>query len=459
MRIVAIFALVLLLLGRNRLFLLYLWVAASPILSNLIRIRNDNPFYGSYRIVDYVGYASGPSKHLIEILDFDRIVLILLFLVVMKQVHRSRDYFVTRAQQWLGLFAATVFVSGLLSNNVLNAMRIATDTFGLCYLSFVIGRTYFADPKAWKGFLNAILALGAILGCTCVLEYRKFGEWGLATYGDAYRVTGPFRYWETLGMAASLVAYVAWFKWVTTSGPRARLKQAGYLVLCLLMAYCVFRTQTRTIMLALALGLGLLLYRASKTHVMSKSLIRKLSLVLALIVTFLLVAPEWLTNTRFYRDTINREATKDGRAETYVAATRMFLHNPLTGIGLKNFQDDMRLYMSAREVTFSSLENTSCHSSYFVTASEMGLMGFIPLVGLIASAFTLCSRYTNQSTHSEDRAWGVAMLGMTMTFFMCGTAFDPFFDTTMQNQLFYMCLGSAAARMEASRSSSKESVP
>lgn len=448
MRIPAIYLFVLLLFFWKRSYLLLVWVVASPFLSNLITIRNDNPFFGSYRIVDYEGYLAGPSKQFVELLDFDRIVLVLLFLAVVNQIRRPTNLLVARVQRWLGIFALAVFISALFSHNVLNALRKAVDTFGLCYLAFIIGRTYLADREAWTQFLNAMLVLGVILGCTCVIEYRKFGEWNLDKYGDAHRVAGPFRYWETLGMLVSIVAFVAWFKWVTAVGPRLRLKQAGYLMLGLLMAHCVFRTQTRTIMLALALGTALLLYRA-RGAVMSQALVRKLVLALCLGIVFLLLAPELLTSTRFYQNTVSREQTADGRKETYIAAARMFVQNPLIGIGLKNFEPHMKYYMRANEVVLSSLVNTSCHSSYFVIAAECGLMGLIPFLALMASAFVMCNRHASRGVQLADKAWGIAMLGMTVMFFLCGTFFDPFFDPTMQNQLYYLCLGGTAAQMEA----------
>lgn len=448
MKILAIYFFVLVLLYWNRTWLLYVWVAASPFISNLIVIRNDNPFFGSYRIVDYEGYSSGPAKRLIELFDFDRIVLLLLFLIVLKKFRRPADPSVVRVQRWLGFFGLTVFVSALYSHNVLNALRKATDTFGLCFIAFLIGRTYLTDRKIWSRFLSTILLLGAILGSLCIIEYHKFGDWNLSIYGDAYRVTGPFRYWETLGMTLAIVSFVVWFRWVTTTGPRLKLRQAAYLAIGALLIYGIFRTQTRTIMLALGVG-GFMLLFLARGVVMSRAVVKRVMLIAILGGIFILLAPEFLAKTRFYQATISRVQTKEGRAETYIAAWRMFYQNPLMGIGLKNFQDDMKLYVSAQEITHSSLERSSCHSSYFVTAAECGLMGLIPLICFIGAAFAMCRKYLKESVESEDKAWAIAMLGMSITFFLCGITFDPFFDPTMQNQLFCMCLGGTAARLEA----------
>jgi O-antigen ligase len=446
-KILAIYGIVIFLLLRQRSTLLLLWVAASPIISNLISIPKDNPFFGSYRIVDYVGYAAGPAKRFVELLDFDRAVLLVLFLAAWPSMRAPLDATVSRLNRWLGVLALSVLVSALYSHNVLNGLRKAVDTFGLCYIAFLIGRAYLSDPRVREQFVNAILLLGLILGVTCLIEYQKFGEWNLRTYGDAHRVTGPFRYWETLGITASLIGFVCWFKSVTTVNSGQRLRKAGFAALAVLMAYCVFRTQTRTIIFALVLGTLFLLYTASSV-VLSKVTVRRLVMAALLTMVVLLVAPGFLTSTRFYRDTLNRTETEDSRKEAYTAATRMFLYNPLAGIGLKNFQDEMGNYMSAQEMIHSAPGISSCHSSYLVTAAECGLMGLVPLSLLIVSAFVMCRRLAAVSTLPSDKAWAATMLGMTLTFYLCGMTFDPFYDPTMQNQLFYMCLGGTAARMD-----------
>lgn len=427
-------------------YLLLFWVAASPFISNLINIPKENPFFGSYRIVDYMGYLSGPAKHFVEMISFDRSVLILLFLSTLRYHRREMNPAARSVQLYLGLFTVVVFFCALFSENVLNALRKAVDTFGLCYLAFIIGKVYFEDDRLWRYFLGAIIVLGITLGITCYLEYQLYGEWNLAKYGDAHRVAGPFRYWETLGMTVALIAFVCYHRWATTKDAPGRLKQILYLLLGALMLWCVFRTQTRTIMIAVTLGLTIVLM-ASRGEILTPLQVRRLvALVLAGCV-FLLIMPELLTNTRFYRSTINRDQTREGRQETYVAAGRMFLSNPLFGIGLKNFIPEMRNYIAREEVSLSIIGASSCHSSYLVVAAECGLAGLLPLGCLIVSAFRAGRQLYVSGKYLHERAWGIAMLGMTAAYFYCGTTFDPFFDPTMQNQLYFMCLGCTAARL------------
>jgi O-antigen ligase len=342
--------------------------------------------------------------------------------------------------------ALAVLVSALFSNNVVNALRKGIDTFGLCYFAFLLGKAHFGTDAGRSRFVNAFLALGLVVGLTCLAEYRTFGEWNLEKFGDAHRVTGPFRYWETLGMLVAIILYAVWFKWVTAEGRRAFWQKAATLGLGAILLWCIYRTQTRTIMLATAIGVSVLVY-LSYGELMSRRLVRTAFAGALLAAAALFVTPELLQNTRFYQQTVNRTATKDNRMETYVAAVRMFAASPVFGIGLKNFQDDWGNYVSATEVVYSTIGATSLHSSYLVVAAECGLMGLVPMGFLIWSALRMCWDFRQRSTLFQDRAWAVAVMGMTCTFFLCGITFDPFFDPTIQNQLFYMILGCTVGRM------------
>lgn len=425
--------------------LLLLWIVASPIVSNLIVIPKDNPFFGSYRIVDYVGYSAGAANAIVMLLNPDRFVLLLLLFTSWKE-RDSAGHQRSKAETWLGIFTIAVFASALCSHNILNALRKATDTYGLCFAAFLIGKTYFCNEKEWKNLVNAMLGFGFLLGCVGYLEYAKYGEWNLAKYGDAHRITGPFRYWETLGMSVSLVAFIAWFKFFTAPGEVSWIKRCVPVVIGILALWCVFRTQTRTIMLALGAGLALTTYLACG-EIMSKRLVVALTTVLLVGGLFLVISPEILKNTRFYNETLNRQVTADGRKETYIAAQRMFFQNPIFGIGLKNYQDDMKNYMSRNEAVICSLENTSCHSSYYVIAAELGMLGIIPFALFMWHSVASCHNYFRRSPSTADRAWGFAMIGMSITYFACAITFDPFFDPTVQNWLYCMCLGCTVGRL------------
>lgn len=447
MKILAIFALVLLVFLRNRFALLLAWVVVAPLATNVLTIPQDNPFFGSYRIVDYEGYLAGSAKHFLLLVDFDRTVLVLLALAGYQACRPLTDARARSMQQWLGWFTVAVLVGAFFSDNIVNAVRKGIDTFGLCYLAFIIGRTYLARETAHRAFVLAIFALGLWLGLSGIVEYRQFGEWNLSKYGDAHRVAGPFRYWETFGMAVVMVGFVAVSEWLRGRGARPAWQRWGIMALAGLMLYSAFRTQTRTILIATSVGLLVVLSRA-RGDLLSRTFVRNLVLVGLVGGGLLLVAPEVLQGTRFYQNTLKREKTKEGREETYVAAVRMFLAHPFLGIGLKNFQGEMMNYVSSQEVVHSRAQQSSCHSSYLVIAAELGFMGLIPFLGVILAALRLCDRYWRVARTMPDRAWAVSMLGLSFCYFLCGSFFDPFFDPTMQNKLFYMCLGCTAGRLE-----------
>lgn len=448
MKILLLFSTVFFLFLWRPRYLLFLWIIGSPFLSNLIDIPKDNPFFGSYRIVDYVGYASGPLKQFIQLIDFDRSVLLLLFISALRDNYSFTSMNANKMQMWLGIFSAVVLFSALSSHNILNGLRKAIDTFGLCYAAFYIGKVFFADPAHNRLLITATLLLGLLLGITCFVEYQKFGEWNLAKYGDAHRVTGPFRYWETLGMTISVIIFVLiYYCLLNLTSPINRKCKLIGIFFGVLLLWCVFRTQTRTIMGALTIGLIVTLF-AARGKILNDRIFKFIFSATCGGTLVLMISPAIIENTRFYRETINRTVTTDGRRETYIAAQRMFLRHPILGIGLKNFEDDMQYYVNRDEIQFSSLENTSCHSSYFVIAAELGLLGLLSFGCFIWYSYASCRQAIQCSQSNSDLAWSISLIGMMTTFFLCGLTFDPFFDPTLQNWLFCLCLGATGARLE-----------
>ena len=435
--------------GWNPISLLLAWVVASPFLGNIVQRPKENPFFGSYRLIDYKGYIF-PGVHFQELFDYDTVVLLLLFLFAWFKrppaPRRAASGPVRRIETAIGALVMAIFLSALFSHNVLHAMQVAGDTFGLCGVAYLVGKRCLYPDREMRWFGHALIGLALLLSVTCWMEYRQLAETMYARYEDAYRVTGPFRYWETLGIIMSMLFFVCWFRGATAEGRRKTAKQMAYAALALMSLWCVLRTQTRTVMLALAIGVTTVVL-VNRGTMLRRSTVIKLTLGILCLLAVLVANPESFTESRFYQARLTNQSTKDGRAETYVAATRMFLSSPLIGIGLKNFMEDMKDYVSPDEVEVSSLQNTSCHSSYFVVAAECGLMGLVPLFLLVIYAFQNSLMYLRNAAGGE-KAWGAAMVGMTIAYFMSGTFFDPFFDLTMQNKLYFMCLGATMGRLQ-----------
>lgn len=76
------------------------------------------------------------------------------------------------------------------------------------------------------------------------------------------------------------------------------------------------------------------------------------------------------------------DASAMGRIYAWIAAWRMALENPLTGVGLKNFYLNYYLYSPHWDG-----KNHAVHSTWFQVLAEMGFVGFILFMVLIVMIF------------------------------------------------------------------------
>jgi len=119
---------------------------------------------------------------------------------------------------------------------------------------------------------------------------------------------------------------------------------------------------------------------------------RKKQALMALMVGALLMAmvagPKYWEEMSTITDT--KEATADLRLELWEIAGRMFLYNPVFGVGPANFRWNAGKYQSAeqfekfhRELTYSAF----VHSTYFEILSELGLVGVALFMMILIRTF------------------------------------------------------------------------
>jgi O-antigen ligase len=290
--------------------------------------------------------------------------------------------------------------------------------------------------KEHRKTLTAIILLGVVLVIIGLVENQALG--GVT----GHRVTGPFRFWENYGLTLLVVFYVLWYKLNSIEMNGSRI--LFYNMLIVLVAYCIFLTETRTIMLALIIGTAIIYMKGFK-YLHRKTFYFYLSISLVVIAS-IIISPTLLKSTSFYQHRLMKKETADGRIETYKVAARMFSTNPVMGIGIRNFKDEMETYATGMELKYSVFGGSTLHNSYLVLAAETGITGLIPFLLIILLAYRFSNRLT-LSENKNDRLWGLMMVGLTVSYFFCGLFFDPFFEPTIDNKLYYLCLGITAGKL------------
>ena len=414
--------------------LLCIWAVTSPVVTNFILIPSLNPLFGSANLVEYSSYST-QGLAIRELFTFDRMVLFLLFIFVFTGSNVPKLKFKKIDSPFL-FFLAVIVISVLFSHNKLSSARVAMDTFGMCYIAYFLGKNFLFIDKNFNKFIMSLVVLGGFLFVISILEYHYFAE------NSRYRITGPFAYWENLALTLAIVFYVIWYR-LCTIHKKDKFNRRLHWIALIGSCVTIIMAQTRTIWFGLFIGICFLVWEGRKF--ISMAAVRKY-IIISFIALILVLANLAVFKGTSYYARLTRKETVEGRMETYNAALRMFAHSPIVGIGLKNFRDDMEHYVDASEIKWSKFGGTSLHNSYLVVASEMGIMGLIPMGFLIFSLITFFQRCYRRSTDPYDKYWALAMAGMTVTYFLSGMTFDPFFEPTLDNKLYYMCVGVTVGR-------------
>lgn len=437
MKILIFLILILLLFVINPIYLLLTWVATSPFISNFIARPWIQPFLGGYHVVDYrTAYVEGFAFR--ELFTFDRIVLILIFLFVLLNgnIKKSR---INKFDILFFIFIAALTLSAVNSENPLLAFRYVFDSFGLCYLAFFIGKHYLYFKSNFNKFLMAFTALGAFIIPLSILEKIYFISW------SGYRVCGPFRYWEDLGVTVSLIFFILWYQLKEDQISKYYLRIA-IKWLSIMAIIVLFLTETRTIIISIIIANIFVYYKGS--HILGRNIKLKQLLIIFASTIAIFLSLELIKETEYYERRIANEATVESRTETYIAAYKMFINNPLFGIGLKNFEPHMQYYINWDEINLSIPGRSSLHNSYLVILAEAGLIGLIPFILLIMFIFISLFKFYNQLIFRADKLWILAVLGMSIVFFLSPMTFDPFFQLQIENPLYYMILGLTVGLVE-----------
>lgn len=411
-------------------WLFYTWVITAPFLQNFFSGTSNNPFFGSYRLVDK--HVGGEGFSLEELLDYNRFFLLAFVAVAYLGVKGTKITY-KRIETPFLIFIAAVAVSCLYSHSPIHTFRVLFDTFVLNYVCYLVGKNVLVDEKLIKRFVFSAMALGLTLAVTCFVEYALHRN----DYEDEiYRVCGPFLYWENLAISVSLIMFICIYAKIVNKN---KVLDKIFLVLIGMLALANFMTQTRTIMVGGIVGLACV--GLVGREFVSRRLAVTVTTVVAVAVLALTIDFGSLMKSNFYQKTVTRRTDK-GRTEWYFVALRVIEKHPLFGIGFRNFEYDKLNYVTPQEIRDQWVTARGfLHNSYLAITSESGFMALIPALFLLAAIFRTALECFKSSDDRAIRAWGVCMLGMTAVYVISATSFDPWFEPTMDNKLFYLCLG------------------
>jgi O-antigen ligase len=280
-----------------------------------------------------------------------------------------------------------------------------------CFVAFALGALFLTHTD-WRRWLAPSLVLALCLASLyAVLEYLGYVPG--ADRGFPPMVTGLVGHKNTLGfmLMVTLIMTVSWM----VNRETGRGLVAGLGAVIVQMIALVLARSRGSLGLALVGILVVVLEAFIRTGRFSRPRSRYI-LYLCLLVTGLLPVLLWSEGMwkKVALLVYPGRAFPAAREVFYAAQWKLFLSNPLFGVGPGNFISlNIPLWPSSMRMRsapdFLALNG---HCDYLEALSELGLVGFIPFLTLWAGALWLGFRQARRSGRSLDFALAVALLVM-----------------------------------------------
>ncbi len=153
----------------------------------------------------------------------------------------------------------------------------------------------------------------------------------------------------------------------------------------------VISTGSRTAFLAFVLLLFMMVFRRRRNW-------KLLPLLVIALPLFWIVIPQQYKKRYESVETRDQDESYTDRLLSWQGGVRMFLHNPLTGVGPDNYTfANGEKYWPQRPRVY-----LNAHSLYFKTLGELGLLGVITFGGYIVSLIALNRSLTRRFSTEED---------------------------------------------------------
>jgi len=411
----------------SRLYAMLAWLVASPLV-NWLDFRNLSP--ESYNAIT-----------LREIFDFDRTIIVIIFIFVMfdslnGNFKRKKNKSGRVTSSILLLYAGYLMINILvLSYNKAHGLKVAFDSFVVPLLVFILAWRLIDNQSDFRMFRKACL--------TVVFYLIALSAFEMIHAGSVFRrLTWPFPFWETYGFVMSILFLVVMYHRLALPIEGEEREPVG--LVFVLMILGVFCTLTRAVWISFLVA-AIIFYFQSKPFSSDRfygKIIISIGGVLLAVTLFWIVVPDVVTKTELYQRRVAYSSTLENRFETYTFAFSEMAKHPVMGIGFRNFREYYGVHGPERNnYTKSNPGKSTIHNSYINIWVEQGAVG----LGLFLGVLFMFYRNVRNAALREAPSlalWGRAGYGMLVIYLLSGVAYDPLFDPPFFfNKMFFFIMG------------------
>lgn len=345
----------------------------------------DLAFFGimAYLVVEYMRLSA--QYPILQPLQIGKAVVGITFLGYLVSHQRSGGdrspvYSIDFA---VGILVGVSFISACLAPDQDAAWTTVSDLIRWAMIYFLIGRVV-NNPWRLRLFLFLLLLLNLKMAFAAIRGYGQSMQMGMsevdmAKFGVGAGSVGFFSNAGDFGVAMCVVWPLAAMTFI---GETKKIARIIYLVCALGSTAAIFISSSRGALVALVATAAFGWLKNPKR------IFAGLLVGLVLLASVYLVSPAYKERLE---SALHPESdlTANIRLELWKSGLRMFTSHPILGVGPGNFP---HFYYSEHNDVESSKIVTAPHNIFIQAASELGLMGLLPVLALMSLLFRINAR-------------------------------------------------------------------
>lgn len=381
-------------------------------------------------------------------IDIPRMMFVFIWFVILLESVVGGRRLLPRTAMESAMLALLIAILAVMLTRGHIKIRQFLNGYAVPFAMFVVAKNSFRTHKDVQRFLLWFaVPLSFYFPINAFFEYYRIDKLVFPPYILNPQISGVKIQWGERAMGAFLQPVATGVATISVyvlsvyrlSRMRGRLPQLMRVFISLVTPVAVFFTLTRSVYLGFFSALMVLIIFSRRQ--------RKLALVIVL-TAILGVMANWsdVTTSKRSEGGLAAETTVMGRLVLAEVSLKMFVDRPFVGVGFTRFMEYSRPYVGTVRKTLLGYrehwigKNVNQHNQLFSVLTEIGLIGFIPLVLIYIMLFRYLVKARNTESENYDRELVVAITAVCVGYMINIQFIEPRFFEFM-NVLPYILAG------------------
>lgn len=321
-------------------------------------------------------------------IDIPRMMFIFIWMVVLLETLVSGRRLLPRTNIEWGMLAVLLAVLGVMLTLGRVHIRQYLNGYAIPYAMFIVAKNSFETRKSVDRFLLwFIVPLSIYFPLTAIFEHYRMTQLIFPKYILSPEVGGEEIVWGGRAMGVFLQPVATGFAFVgiyvlsihALSKMKGAIAKLIMVFITLVTPVAVFFTYTRSVYMGYGIGLLIIALFSRRSRVLG---------AIVLVALVLGVLGNWENVTSEDREVggMGTKSTAQSRLVLVEVSLKMFADRPFVGVGFTRFKDYAGPYVADVEATILGYreawvaKRVGQHNHFLTVLTEIGLIGFVPLV-------------------------------------------------------------------------------